>query len=855
MSFTASDLVPANDPVAVSGIQLWEPVAVFLPDWGQPPTMEERYRTTVLSSRSVAETRYGLAQKPQRTQRVTLRSLQADDRQRLAAQLTRMSRSRFPFPVYSDRAKLSGKPSMDSFEYSGDFTNRRFQAGGWAVAVDDDGTATAADFQFRKIVNVSDSLIELDGDLKETYDVAPTVVSSAGDQFVLPSPATEVSTHMAYVEPGDVVLAHLGFIAPSASPTNSFTAAALVNEDTGEVFDASASIVADLDETLASPFTQVRMGVVAYKTAKTFPAGRYRVRFTSTEGVRFGQQQIVVVRGSHDFETVHAQVTSNDASIGPVGVGVEISADRANQLGIVVSSTAVPGASIVGASPGTLLPDTYELYQGSSWWVAWSQYTTPDDSSPLSLTNTLSTVGEGGEIYLAVGFVFNPTEQGGMHKKEIYPVIECDVENQNTAKAITRDAVSEVSIEVQETQGESALDPLIAVGAAPTDFYDNHSDGIPILTDEVNWSGVEVGTFREIQRTSSGIKNQIIALGERPGASFSLPFIFFSREDMWRVKSFFDSRGGRLHPFWLSNPSAALKLNSIAVDNATLFFEPRVKETDWAFYKHYAVHDKQTGDTTIHSVAAGPVESGGQMIVQLSPALPNDNASRYTISTAHLCRLDSDAFIEAWYTDEANEIILKARELINEKTVEISLLDLCGTGGGPDWVPNDSFDTCQDYRCCVGGGECNFCGYDGVVLKSHCYHGECLIDECCPDEVGAACEYRGTCYLYLHFDSCNEGTSARWEGAYGTSAVVTCFGDWTIELGTWYATVGGCCDEVDQGPSSPQICCNCVSSPACTEPDIVIDETCSSYLRRQLCGGYEPNCIYVTVFEARIGGG
>jgi len=165
MTTIGSNMVLANATPGSS--DLWEPVALFSPNWSGPVTLQSRYRTVIEGSWSSAEHRFALVDSPGRSLSFSLGAYQADATHRLRSILLRFARARTPVPLYCDQTVLTGLIGPNT--YSGDFTNRRFLPGGWFVSMLPSASGITDQFEFRRILTVLPSSIVLDAPLSSIY--------------------------------------------------------------------------------------------------------------------------------------------------------------------------------------------------------------------------------------------------------------------------------------------------------------------------------------------------------------------------------------------------------------------------------------------------------------------------------------------------------------------------------------------------------------------------------------------------------------------------------------------------------------------------------------------------------------
>lgn len=228
--------------------------------------------------------------------------------------------------------------------------------------------------------------------------------------------------------------------------------------------------------------------------------------------------------------------------------------------------------------------------------------------------------------------------------------------------------VAEVSLTVLEPI-ESALPALDTPGDDPTGFslYGDH----PVFDVEPEWSaGLSVALAREAVVYDLG-RGQVFELrGTVPRWRFSGSLLFATRAAAFEYLAFFDSRGGRLAPFWLAAPFAlwtpsALNTGYVDVTTAAL-----ASEGD-DFYTHVAI---VMSDGVVHvRPISGIAQNSGSWRISVSdsfPALALADVRRVT--PAWKVRYELDVVREEWVTSEVCRVPFAAISLIAEAAAEVA---------------------------------------------------------------------------------------------------------------------------------------------------------------------------------------
>jgi hypothetical protein len=219
-------------------------------------------------------------------------------------------------------------------------------------------------------------------------------------------------------------------------------------------------------------------------------------------------------------------------------------------------------------------------------------------------------------------------------------------------------------------QLEEALPTLEAVGDDPTGF--DLQDQWPIFDVEPDWSGgVTVGFQMRATSYPQGRSLVVETRGPRPRFVVSMGLTQLSRADAFRVLRFFESRGGRLSPFWLPLPNAVWTPAAVSTGYVD------VAEADGAssseaqdLYTHVAV---VMSDGTVHvREITSFTDQGSSWRITVSPVLPAiDLADVRRVTPALFARFDQDSIRESWLTDGACRIPLRFIEVFGEGAVAL----------------------------------------------------------------------------------------------------------------------------------------------------------------------------------------
>lgn len=228
---------------------------------------------------------------------------------------------------------------------------------------------------------------------------------------------------------------------------------------------------------------------------------------------------------------------------------------------------------------------------------------------------------------------------------------------------LTTNNMIEIEAEFLEIYGPTAISEL-ASGITTTDQY----GGYPVLALKPDWSeGIEHTIRREGDRSALGRGVVVYQRGERGRLLKQLDFIE-DREGAWDMLRFFDSRKGRLLPFWLVDLDLVYTLPLISTTKVVVSklgtFEAFSEEMD---YFGLVMSD---GRVYVREVGALQ-ELAGSWEVYPTTDLPAGYAASDVVGfgRARLCRQESDALTESWSTTGACSFSVPVIELIDEREV------------------------------------------------------------------------------------------------------------------------------------------------------------------------------------------
>lgn len=257
----------------------------------------------------------------------------------------------------------------------------------------------------------------------------------------------------------------------------------------------------------------------------------------------------------------------------------------------------------------------------------------------------------------------------------IFPLFEARLIFSLQGNVIT-DSMVDLTITAIEEVGSTQLPGTKSIGnAIGFDTY----QGLPIFDPDIDYAEDPTwGFVRRGQRSDAGLSGYPVAYGSRGLAVFGFYMNHLSREDAFETIRFFDSRGGRQHPFWLLSPledyydfSGTLTIPGQGVKSAVL--RAPGSSIDWTM-RPYIFFKKPDGTVYIREIDSVLTGADDIFTITMVDALPEslepNEVSR--VGIAYMARFDQDAIEEAWSTSETMGCPLSIIELEQEKTITIA---------------------------------------------------------------------------------------------------------------------------------------------------------------------------------------
>ena len=266
----------------------------------------------------------------------------------------------------------------------------------------------------------------------------------------------------------------------------------------------------------------------------------------------------------------------------------------------------------------------------------------------------------------------------------VYPAIEARLSLRGSSEVVTdRDMTSRLNW--SEHIGASQLPGLVPVGTTPAGFLSYAGEVIMHVTPD--WSRHTTGPRRIARGSRAGRGVSVATWGGRPLVAKSLGWQFLTRAAAFNVLRFFDSRGGRLHPFLL--PSFLDDFTPLALGSITVDVTPNGPVFDYAHSTHLAIFMRD-GTLVVREIDSVARLSSSVDQITLDTALPSGLllADVRRVSACHLVRFDRDEIAEIWQTNHAVTMACPVVEVINEKTVAVLDTSQPAQAGAPDGIPD-----------------------------------------------------------------------------------------------------------------------------------------------------------------------
>lgn len=269
----------------------------------------------------------------------------------------------------------------------------------------------------------------------------------------------------------------------------------------------------------------------------------------------------------------------------------------------------------------------------------------------------------------------------------LYPLMECLPVLSSDLTLLNR-RVSDTRIRFSEAPGPTALPPRQSPGTTPSGVAGFNS--LPVLESRPDWRQVSVGVVRDGTIEPVGAGRVVDLLGDRAAWRSQFSAVSLNRAAATTLGQFFDSRCGRLHPFYAA--SASTDLTVVAVNSGTSIriasSSPLFDLQNFRTLLCLEVSTTPGVRTAIFRTIVGWSRQGdGTDVVTLSSSIGSVSLSQILRATwACIARFSSDTLTETWLTDEIVQTDLSLVELVNEKIVDVDPPDISVGGTVVPWT-------------------------------------------------------------------------------------------------------------------------------------------------------------------------
>lgn len=246
----------------------------------------------------------------------------------------------------------------------------------------------------------------------------------------------------------------------------------------------------------------------------------------------------------------------------------------------------------------------------------------------------------------------------------VVPLFEATlVDNYSNGFILTDTKADFQNFTAQENVGPTQLEGTTSLGSNPSGF--DVFDSLPVFDGPIDYSRIRFGINRIGSFSGVGIAQLPVFYGERGVQRISALLNCTSREAAWDILRFFESRGGRAHPFFLRSPLSDYKVTGSNGNN--LLVEDTGDLLDW-IYRPYLVMELSNGAYDYRQVDA-VVQNGNNHEVSFVGGAPLGTV----VGARQLfkMRMFRDEIAERWLTTDCCQMTLEAVEVLEEKTQQM----------------------------------------------------------------------------------------------------------------------------------------------------------------------------------------
>ena len=689
----ASTLIARNvEPTDIN--DLVDPGAVFLANYENGVTLTTNYTTVEQRSRTGAGQRYGLADAPKISTTASTLPISSAQVRLMNDQLIRRTKSRQPFPLYSDSFAISagtggGQSTTFNVDESYDLNYRRVEAEQYCIIAPvntrEAGGGCIDNYLTRKVVSVSKGSTPQTITFDDTLDFQ-TFGGGSGSGFTPPSLKFSdyqsmvtgfdgsdvlVSSNLP-IKSGDILVVSscgVGFGGASSTP------------GLATVIPGSIGTVGSAPTLTMTSFGALSGGTIEIDGEEFLPAAQYSYLIITEEIETYFQGQCksrtafthgasdVCSLDHHTFLIKNADTNSpiQDTDTKDVSAGGQ-SASTEEDFAQTQDNTLEQGTSFFFPK-ATALEDKTKLKPGtgateveveiagdlsgvsgigvSAGSVSGCFSATQTTTSDISCNFKTDSLGSFAQHRVQCGYLsLKPTNtqlnrlRDGEIQLRVYPAIEAEA-SPETSIEIIHDELETVELVAEQTPGTNTLSPLATVanhGRTYKAVFDYDSgEGtrnveLPIFDFQVNYgSGVDGVETADIDRTDVGLGRASRSYGDKGRRQFGFEILALNRDTAWSFLEFWHSRRGRLLPFWF--PSLSTELKPLSLSGTVLTVDAKSLGTAAEIASRgYLCFYTKTGGRAIAAISSASETTNGHITITIDTS-PTDDVDGTTFSS------------------------------------------------------------------------------------------------------------------------------------------------------------------------------------------------------------------------------
>ena len=246
----------------------------------------------------------------------------------------------------------------------------------------------------------------------------------------------------------------------------------------------------------------------------------------------------------------------------------------------------------------------------------------------------------------------------------VIPVIDCEILLKPTMQFVKAYG-AQLKMTVTEVPGASQLP------ARGSDFPLGFSrfEGRPIFDIEPNWvAGLDIGVDHQGDRYTAGRADNTYIVGPR-GRHITSYLLNMTRDEVWPVIEFFETRRGRLRSFWKIDQDQVW--DTIAITTTFIDINPLGSFAQFQEEMDHIGVVLDDGTQYVREVVTIQAVLGVWRITVATalPVIATTDIRR--VARARIVRFDSDTMTETWFNDNAIATRLGFIECLEEGDVEL----------------------------------------------------------------------------------------------------------------------------------------------------------------------------------------